>query len=212
MDSLKGAKWFSTLDLASGYWQVEMGEDDKTKTAFCTKYGLFQFKVMLFGLCNVPRTFERLMETVLKGMQWERAVQYLDDIIIFSETFKEQMQRMEEILMRLNKANLMLKPSKCHFFKIQVEFLGHIISQRGVETDPKKIKNVKEWPIPRIVKDVRSFLGLTGYYRRFIKDYWSIAKPLHELTEKTTAFEWTKARNEAFEKLKVALTSSLILG
>ena len=212
LDSLKGAKWFSTLDLASGYWQVEMEEEDKAKTAFCTKYGLFQFNVMPFGLCNAPGTFERLMETVLRGMQWERAVLYLDDIIIFSETIEDHMQRVEEILIRLKQANLMLKPSKCHFFKRQVEFLGHIVSQKGVETDPKKIKDVKEWPIPRRVKDVRSFLGLTGYYRRFIKDYGSIAKPLHELTEKNTAFEWTKARNEAFEKLKVALTSSPILG
>ena len=167
---------------------------------------------MPFGLCNAPGTFERLMETVLRGMQWERAVLYLDDIIIFSETIEDHMQRVEEILISLKQANLMLKPSKCHFFKRQVEFLGHIVSQKGVETDPKKIKDVKEWPIPRRVKDVRSFLGLTGYYRRFIKDYGSIAKPLHELTEKNTAFEWTKARNEAFEKLKVALTSSPILG
>jgi len=137
LDSLKGAKWFSTLDLASGYWQVEMEEEDKAKTAFCTKYGLFQFNVMPFGLCNAPGTFERLMETVLRGMQWERAVLYLDDIIIFSETIEDHMQRVEEILIRLKQANLMLKPSKCHFFKKQVEFLGHIVSQKGVETDPK---------------------------------------------------------------------------
>ena len=101
--------------------------------------------------------------------------------------------------MRLKQANLMLKPIKCYGFKRQVEFLGHNVSQKGVETDPKKIKDIKEWPIPRRVNDVRSFLGLTGYYRRFIKDNRSIAKPLHELTEKTTAFELTKARNEAFE-------------
>ena len=212
LDSLKGARWFSTLDLASGYWQVEMAEEDKAKTAFCTKYGLFQFNVMPFGLCNAPGTFERLMETVLRGMQWERAVLYLDDIIVFSETVEEHLRRIEEILQRLKNANLVLKPSKCHFFKRQVEFLGHIVSQKGVETDPKKIKDVKEWPIPRRVRDVRSFLGLTGYYRRFIKDYGSIAKPLHELTEKTTAFIWTKARNEAFVKLKTALTSAPILG
>ena len=115
-------------------------------------------------------------------------------------------------MLRLKKANLMLKPIKCHFFKRQIEFLGHIVSQKGVETDPKKIKDVKELPIPRRVKDVRGFLGLTGYYRRFIKDYGSIAKPLHELIKKTTAFDWTKARNKAFEKLKEALTSSPILG
>lgn len=212
LDSLQGASWFSTLDLASGYWQVEMSEKDKSKTAFCTKYGLYQFNVMPFGLCNAPGTFERLMETVLRGMQWERAVLYLDDIIIFSKDIPQHLERIEEVLQRLKDANLTLKPSKCHFFKKQVEFLGHVVSQEGVQTDPKKIKDVKEWPIPRRVKDVRSFLGLTGYYRRFIKDYGSIAKPLHELTEKTTPFVWSKERQQAFHQLKSALTSAPILG
>ena len=121
LDSLKGAQWFSTLDLASGFWQMEMEEEDKAKTAFCM-YGSFQFNVMPFGLCNAPRTFERLMETVLRGMQWERAVLYLDDPIIFSATLEEHMQRLKEVFERLKKANLMLKPSKCHFFRKQVEF------------------------------------------------------------------------------------------
>ena len=212
LDALKGAKFFSTLDLASGYWQVEMAPEDKAKTAFCTKYGLFQFNVMPFGLCNAPSTFERLMETVLRGMQWERAVLYLDDIIIFSENVEEHLERLKEIFQRLKAANLMLKPSKCHFFKQQVEFLGHIVSQRGVSTDPSKVEAVKEWPIPRRVRDVRAFLGLTGYYRRFIQNYGEIAKPLHELTEKNTAFVWTSERKQAFDKLKAALTTAPILG
>ena len=118
----------------------------------------------------------------------------------------------EEVFERLKKANLMLKPSKCHCFSKQVEFLGHVVSQKGVEKDPKKITDVKEWPIPRRVNDVRSFLGLSGYYQRFIKDYGAMAKPLHELTEKNTSFVWTKARNVAFQKLKTAFTSSPILG
>ena len=212
LDSLQGARWFSTLDLASGYWQVEMSEKDKAKTAFCTKYGLYQFKVMPFGLCNAPGTFERLMETVLRGMQWERAVLYLDDIIIFSKDISQHLERLEEVLQRLKNANLTLKPSKCHFFKKQVEFLGHIVSEEGVKTDPMKIKAVQEWPIPRRVKDVRSFLGLPGYYRRFIKDYGSIVKPLHELTERTTPFVWSEERERAFQQLKDALTSTPILG
>ena len=166
---------------------------------------------MPFGLYNAPGTFERLMETVFRGMQWERIVLYLDHIIIFSATREEHML-LEEFFERLKKANLMLKPSKCHFFRKQVEFLGHVVSQKGVETDPKKITDVKKWPIPKRVKNIRSFLGLTGYYRRFIKDYGVIAKPLHELTEKNTSFVLTKARNDAFEKLKTALTSAPILG
>ena len=212
LDALQGAKWFTTLDLASGYWQVEMAEEDKDKTAFCTRYGLYQFRNMPFGLCNAPGTFERLMETVLRGMQWERAVLYLDDIIIFSNDLPEHLERLEEMFMRLQKANLMLKPSKCHFFKKQVEFLGHVVSQDGVQTDPEKIESVRNWGTPRRVKDVRSFLGLTGYYRRFIKNYGEIAKPLHELTEKNTAFEWTGERENAFQKLKNALTVAPILG
>ena len=212
LDALKGARWFTTLDLASGYWQVEMDPGDKEKTAFCTRYGLYQFKNMPFGLCNAPGTFERLMETVLRGMQWERAVLYLDDIIIFSSNLTEHLERLEEMFQRLQKANLMLKPSKCHFFKRQVEFLGHIVSEDGVHTDPEKIEAVKNWGTPRRVKDVRSFLGLTGYYRRFIKDYGGLAKPLHELTEKNTAFEWNEKREEAFQNLKQALTQAPILG
>ena len=138
---------------------------------------------------------------------------YLDDIITFSKDNPKHLECLEEVLKRLKNANLTLKSSKCHFFKKQVEFLGHIISEEGVKTDPMKIKAVQEWPIPRRVKDdVRSFLGLTGYYRRFIKDYGSIAKPLHELTERTTPFVWSEERERAFQQLKDALTSAPILG
>ena len=212
LDALKGACWFSTLDLASGYWQVQMEEESKERTAFCTKYGLYQFNVMPFGLCNAPGTFERLMETVLRGMQWERAVLYLDDIIIFSSSITEQMDRLAEVFERLKKANLTLKPSKCHFFQRRVEFLGHIVDQHGIHTDPKKIEAISTWSIPTRVKEVRAFLGLTGYYRRFIKDYGQIAKPLHQLTENNQHFHWTEETNQAFETLKSALTTAPILG
>ena len=212
LDALRGAQWFSTLDLASGYWQVQMDEESKAKTAFCTKYGLYQFNVMPFGLCNAPGTFERLMETVLRGMQWERAVLYLDDIIIFSSSVSEQMDRLEEVFGRLQKANLTLKPSKCHFFQKKVEFLGHIVDKEGVHTDPKKIEAIQKWTIPTRVKEVRAFLGITGYYRRFIRDYGKIAKPLHQLTEKGNGFKWTEETNQAFEDLKSALVKAPILG
>ena len=212
LDALRGARWFSTLDLASGYWQVEMDENSKEHTAFCTKYGLYQFKVMPFGLCNAPGTFERLMETVLRGMQWERAVLYLDDIIIFSKDVDEQMDRLEEVFERLKKANLTLKSSKCHFFQKQVEFLGHIVDQQGIHTDPKKIEAISNWSVPKRVKEVRAFLGITGYYRRFIKNYSQIAKPLHQLTENNSQFHWTEETNQAFETLKTALTTAPILG
>ena len=212
LDALQGAKIFSTLDLASGYWQVQMAEEDKPKTAFSTKYGLYQFNVMPFGLCNAPGTFERLMETVLKGMQWERAVLYLDDIIIFSKDIAQHMERLEEIFERLKTANLTLKHSKCKFFQKQVEFLGHVVNENGIHTDPKKIEAVSTWEIPKRVKEVRAFLGLTGYYRRFIRDYGKIAKPLHQLTEKSHSFQWTEETQTAFDELKRVLTSSPVLG
>ena len=212
LDALRGARWFSTLDLASGYWQVEMDEESKEKTAFTTKYGLYQFNVMPFGLCNAPGTFERLMETVLRGMQWERAVLYLDDIIIFSDSIQEHMNRLEEVFNRLKEANLTLKPSKCHFFQKQVEFLGHVVDRDGVHTDPKKVEAIQQWAIPKRVKEVRAFLGITGYYRKFIRDYGQIAKPLHQLTEKGSSFKWTEETNHAFESLKKALTETPVLG
>lgn len=213
-DSLAGAQWFCTLDLAAGYWQVEMEEADKPKTAFCTRSGLYQYKVMSFGLCNAPATFERLMENVLRGLQWEECLVYIDDVIIFGKTVEETLDRLEHVLDRLSHAGLKLKPSKCKLFKKKVEFLGHIVSPEGVQTDPAKIEAVKAWPQPTTQKQVRSFLGLASYYRKFVKGFAGIAKPLHALTEhqgKKKAITWTPECEEAFDKLKEALTSAPIL-
>ena len=164
LDALAGAKVFSTLDLTSGYWQVEMDPEDAGKTAFCTRYGLYQWRVMPFGLCNAPSTFERLMEKVLAGLQWKIALLYLDDVIVFSSTVEQQLDRLRLVFERLRKANLQLKPKKCHLFCKEVSFLGHGVSGEGMTTEEDKVKAVKEWPVPKSVKAVRSFLGLTGYY------------------------------------------------
>ena len=131
LDALAGAKYFSTLDLASGYWQVEMNPADAEKTAFCTRYGLYQWRVMPFGLCNAPSTFERLMERVLMGLQWKVALLYLDDVIVFSTTVEQQLERLKLIFDRIRKANLQLKPKKCHLFREEVSFLGHKVSAEG---------------------------------------------------------------------------------
>ena len=211
IDALKGSKWFSTLDLASGYWQVAMSEEDKEKTAFCTKYGLFQWKVMPFGLCNAPSTFERLMERVLQGLQWESAVLYLDDIIVFSGTVDDHIQRLEEVFQRLRGANLRLKPKKCHLFKEEVQFLGHVVSEKGVATDPEKTKAVQDWETPRSVKDVKAFLGFTGYYRRFIPNYADKAEPLVSLLRKNVPFQWKEAQRSSFETLKKCLVGPTVL-
>jgi hypothetical protein len=212
LDALKGAVYYSTLDLASGYWQIELHPDDREKSAFCTKFGLFHWKVMPFGLNNAPSTFERIMEQVLAGLQWKTAVLYLDDIITFGKDVDEQVGRLREIFERLRKANLQLKPKKCTLFKQEVQFLGHIVSRDGVRTDPEKIKAVKEWSTPTTLKAVRAFLGLTGYYRRFVENYATLASPLIELTKKGVRFKWTEERQSAFEALKEKMISAPILG
>ena len=212
IDALSGSKWFSTLDLSSGYWQVKMDPKDTEKTTFATPFGLYQFKVMPFGLANAPATFERLMERVLAGLHWETCLIYIDDIIAFSKTFDEHVDRLTQVLQILRAANLKLASHKCKLFRSRVEFLGHVVSDRGVETDPKKIEAISGWPEPKTVKEVRSFIGLSSYYRRFVKDFAKLARPLHRLTEKDTSFEWTTECQEAFNSLKAALASPPILG
>lgn len=212
LDALAGARLFSTLDLASGYWQVEMHPEDREKTAFCTRYGLYQWRVMPFGLCNAPSTFERLMERVLRGLQWKVALLYLDDVIVFSSTTEQQLERLKLVFDRIREANLQLKPKKCHLFQKEVSFLGHRVSAEGVATEEDKVKAVKEWPTPKSAKAIRSFLGLTGYYRKFVKDYADVAAPLIALTQKSAVFKWGQEEQEAFDELKTRLITSPILG
>ncbi|GFW11425.1 retrovirus-related Pol polyprotein from transposon 17.6 [Trichonephila clavipes] len=188
LDTLAGNTWFSTLDLKNGYWQVELHPVDKEKTAFTTGQGLWQFKVMPFGLCNAPATFERLMKTVLGGLSYEACA-----------------------TKKLKEANLKLSPSKCHLFRREVTYLGHIISAEGVRTDTDKISAVKDWNCPTNVHQLRGFLGLCTYYQKFVKNFSTIARPLHKLTEAKQKVIWTVDCNNAFNKLKDALTSAPIL-
>ena len=179
LDRLAGMQWFSTLDLKSGYWQVEMEPQDKEKTAFTTGSGLWQFTVMPFGLCNAPATFERLMDRVLAGLPPETALVYMDDILVPGRTFEKQLDNLERVFQCLRSAKLKLSPKKCHLFQKEVKYLGHVISRNGVSTDPEKVKAVWEWPLPTCTTDVRKFLGLCSYYRRFIPQFVHIAAPLH---------------------------------
>ena len=148
LDMLAGKRWFSTLDLASGYWQVSLSPEARCKTAFATHSGLFQFRVMPFGLCNAPATFERLMDQVLQGLRWSRCLVYLDDIISFGTTFGNALDNLTSIFERLRLYGLQLKSTKCHLFQTSVPFLGHVVGRRGLECDPKKIEDVKCWPVP----------------------------------------------------------------
>ena len=179
---LAGVKYFSKLDLRSGYWQVEVAEEDKCKTAFqAGTLGFFEFNRMPFGLCNAPATFQRLMERCMGDMNLRDCLIYLDDIVVFSSTFEEHIERLESVFPRLLTNNLKLKASKCEFFCREVTYLGHVVSQEGIRTDPSKIEAVLNWPEPKTVKEVRKFLGFTSYYRRFVKGYASIVRPLNDL-------------------------------
>uniref|UniRef100_A0A8C6TVK3 ribonuclease H n=1 Tax=Neogobius melanostomus TaxID=47308 RepID=A0A8C6TVK3_9GOBI len=181
LDALGGARWFSTLDLASGYNQVPIAEKDKAKTAFCTPFGLFEFNRMPFGLCNAPSTFQRLMERIFGDQSFQSLLLYLDDIIIFSSSFHDHLQRLELVLARLQEHNLKLKLKKCQFFQSQVKYLGHIVSSNGVATDPEKISVVEQWKRPTTATELQSFLGFASYYRRFVEGFSKFAAPLHRL-------------------------------
>ena len=211
LDSLSHACWFSTLDLASGYWQVEVDPKDRHKTAFITRQGLFEFNVLSFGLCNAPSTFQRLMDLILADLQWTTCLVYLDDIIVFGRTFQEHLARLDEVLVKLKQANLKIKPSKCNLFSTQVHYLGHVISAEGVMADPAKVAAVREWPVPRNQTEVQSFVGLASYYRRFVKGFADIARPLHQFGEKGKRFQWTEDCQWAFEQLKTSLITAPVL-
>ncbi|CAK8692643.1 unnamed protein product [Clavelina lepadiformis] len=211
LDELAGCEYFSTLDLKSGYWQIPMDEASREATAFTSHVGLFEFNVMPMGLCNSAASFQRLMRIVLHGVEWKGVLAYLDDVIVYGRSFEEHLERLKLVFERIKAAGLTLKPTKCTLFNAEVHFLGHVVSRRGVKCDPNKTKAVVEWPIPRCVKHVRQFVGLTSYYRKFIKNYANIAAPLHKLTEKGKKFSWTKECQTAFENLKGALVSSPVL-
>ena len=195
---LAGSCWFSTLDLVSGYWQVELAEQDREKTAFCVPDGLFEFKVLPFGLNNAPATFQRLMDLLLSGLKWNTCLVYLDDVIIYGRTFKEHLFQLQGVFERFREAGLKLKPSKCSFCQTQFHFLGHVVSTEGISTDLSKTNAVASWPTPTCCKDVQKFLGLANYYRCFVPGFAAIAKPLHRLTEKTAKFKWSHQCEQAF--------------
>jgi len=183
LDQLSGNSWFSTLELKSGYWQLKVRPEDREKTAFSVGRGLWQFTVMPFGLCNAPATFERLIEKVLEGLLSRICLVYLDDVIIFASTFNEMLENLKKVFLRLNSVNLKVNSKKCILFAKDVKYLGHIISSGGVSTEPEMISAVRDWPVPHNKRQLRNFLGFCSYYRKFVKGFSSLAKPLYALTE-----------------------------
>lgn len=211
MDELGSAKWFSTLDLASGYHQIRLKAGDKFKTAFSTHHGQFEFRVTAFGLCGAPGTFQGAMNTILAPLLRKCFLVFFDDILVYSESFEQHLVHLKRVFDLLLQDGWKVKASKCSFAKQEISYLGHIISGQGVSTDPRKISAVMDWPQHVNIKELRSFLGLAGHYRRFVKNFAILAKPLTNLLKKASLFVWTHNHDVTFLTLKQALNSAPVL-
>ncbi|KAK1628385.1 hypothetical protein QYE76_002700 [Lolium multiflorum] len=211
LDELSGATIFSKIDLRSGYHQIRMAIGDEWKTTFKTKLGLYEWLVMPFGLSNAPSTFMRLMNHILRPLIGKSVVVYFDDILIYSKTLEDHVQHVREVLCILRHEKLFANLPKCTFAQNKLVFLGFVVSANGIEVDSSKVDAIHNWPTPTTVGQVRSFHGLAGFYRRFVKDFSTIACPLNELTKKNVPFVWGKAQQNAFDELKKRLTEAPLL-
>ena len=206
---LKGAKVFSTIDLRSGYHHIALGKSSRAKTAFVMPFGKYEFLMVPFGLAQAPAYFKLLMNKVLKGLKF--AMTYLDDIIIFSQDESQHLEHLEIVFSCLWEAGLKMKYSKCDFFKSEIHYLGHLISPEGISPLPNKLDSIKHMPASNSAKEIKQFLGLTGYYRKFVPRFADISRPLTTLTKKDVKFEWTSACQKSFELLKEALCGEPVL-
>ena len=222
IDTLGGATWFATLDLSSGYHQVEIEECHRERTAFTAgPLGFYQYRRMPFGLTNAPSLFQRMMERVLSGSHLNTCLVYLDDIICFGKTISELHNNLNDVFMKIQQAGLKLKAEKCHLFHRKLKYLGHVVSQHGVECDPDMISTVKDWKTPQNLKELQTFLGFANFYRRFIKGFANMAEPLTSLlgdnkkknkgNNTKKPWVWMKQQQSAFDKLKDALVSPPVL-
>ena len=206
---LKGAKVFSTIDLKSGYHHIALGKSSRAKTTFVMPFGKYEFLMVPFGLAQAPAYFQLLMNKVLKGLKF--TMTYLDDIIIFSQDESQHLEHLEIVFSHLWEAGLKMKHSKCDFFKSEIHYLGHLISPEGISPLPNKLDSIKHMPAPNSTKEIKQFLGLTGYYRKFVPRFADISRPLTTLTKKDAKFEWTSACQKSFELLKEALCGEPVL-
>ena len=216
LQQLSGATMYTTMDLQAGYWQIGMAPEDQEKTAFVTEDGLYEWTKMPFGLTNAPATFQRAMQTILQGLTADCCMCFIDDIIVFSTDFWHHLYDLTCVWDRLRENGMKLKGKKCEFARAEVHFLGHIVSKDGIRTDPVKVMKVQNCPEPKNVREVRSFLGLTNYYRKFVLNYSVLASPMYEATKeriKGTKFSsvWNNECREAFDALKKAMVTAPIL-
>ena len=211
LDHLGQAKFFSAFDLSSGFHQIPMAKNSIKYTAFSTPDGHFEFTRMPFGLKNAPATFQRMMDNALRGLVGKYCFVYLDDIVVFGKTLQEHNDNLRLLLQRLRETGLKLQPDKCEYLRPELEYLGHLITAKGVKPNPAKTEAVKNFKQPKDVTEIQSFLGLAGYYRKFIKNFSHIAKPLTELTKKNNTFYWTDKHTKAFNQLKELLCTAPVL-
>jgi hypothetical protein len=210
-DTLEGNRYFTSLDLACGFWQIELDEESRPKAAFNTIYGQYRFRRLPFGLATAPGTFQKVMNAVLSGLNWIHCMVYVDDIIIFSRTMEEHITLLDKVLSRVSQANLMVKLKKCEFARTQLHYLGHVLNSKGRHTDPKKVEAVRDMPPPAGVQELETFLGKVGYYQAFIKDYADLTYPLNRLRRKNVPWEWTELHQRVYERLKELLCSAPVL-
>jgi len=210
-DQLKGAKVFSKIDLRSGYFQLWIKEQDVPKTAFRTRYGHYKFLMMPFGLTNTPAVFIDLMNRIFRPWLDKHMVVFIDDILVYSSSFLEHEQHLRGVLQTLRNHQLYAKFDRCEFWLNEVMFLGHVISAEGIFVDPRKVEVVVNWERPTNVTEIQSFLGLAGYYRRFIEGFSIIVTPLMHLNRKEVKFDWSKEYERSFKELKKKITTAPVL-
>ncbi|GBG88804.1 hypothetical protein CBR_g48419 [Chara braunii] len=211
LDRVQGCRYFSKINMKSGYHQIAIRPEDQHKTAFYSRYGLYEFVVMPFGLCNAPGTFQRAMNRIFHDYLDKFVIVYLNDILIFSKTVEEHVAHLDEVLNLLRQYKFKINGEKCEFGRTRVLYLGHAISAEGLKPDDAKVASIRDWPRPQSVTEMRSFLGMTDYYRTFVKNYSIVAAPLTDLTRLDTPWEWTDECEAAFRHLKHALTHYEVL-